>query len=178
MDRYVRDYFEVVKQTPGGLATLTLTEGRTSIMHEGARRRQVVTLNPSVADLGGFVARLRAAIAQRVKLPPTVYLEFAGAASGETATVHTRFPVRLAVTVTDAHGNAVPGVRVTFLSPGHGASARFGKTHSHRVTVKTDAHGVAVAPSLVANGKPGGYAVTVSAGGRSTAFALVNLPKA
>jgi hypothetical protein len=102
----------------------------------------------------------------------------AGAASGETATVHTRFSVRLAVTVTDVHGNAVPGARVTFLSPGHGASARFGKTHSHRATVKTDVHGVAVAPSLVANGKPGGYAVTASAAGKSTAFALVNLPKA
>jgi CzcA family heavy metal efflux pump len=65
------------------LATLALTEGRTSIMHEGARRRQVVTLNPSTADVGGFVARLQSAIGARVKLPPTVYLEFAGAASGE-----------------------------------------------------------------------------------------------
>ena len=65
------------------LATLSLTEGRTGIMHEGARRRQVVTLNPTTSDIGGFVARLQKAIARRVQLPPTVYLEFAGAASGE-----------------------------------------------------------------------------------------------
>jgi CzcA family heavy metal efflux pump len=65
------------------LATLSLTEGRTSIMHEGARRRQVVTLNPTTSDIGGFVTQLQQAIATRVKLPPTVYLEFAGAASGQ-----------------------------------------------------------------------------------------------
>ena len=65
------------------LAALSLIEGRTSIMHEGARRRQVVTLNPTTSDIGGFVARLQNAIARRVKLPPTVYLQFAGAASGE-----------------------------------------------------------------------------------------------
>jgi len=65
------------------LATLSLTEGRTGIMHEGARRRQVVTLNPTTSDIGGFVAKLQSAIARRVKLPPTVYLQFAGAASGQ-----------------------------------------------------------------------------------------------
>ena len=70
------------------LATLSLTEGRTSIMHEGARRRQVVTLNPTTSDVGGFVAQLQKAIARRVKLPPTVYLEFAGAASGERQARH------------------------------------------------------------------------------------------
>jgi CzcA family heavy metal efflux pump len=70
------------------LATLSLTEGRTSIMHEGARRRQVVTLNPTTSDIGGFVAQLQKAIAGRVKLPPTVYLEFAGAASGQAQARH------------------------------------------------------------------------------------------
>jgi CzcA family heavy metal efflux pump len=65
------------------LATLSLTEGRTSIMHEGARRRQVVTLNPTTSDIGGFVTKLQNAVARRVKLPPTVYLQFVGAASGQ-----------------------------------------------------------------------------------------------
>jgi hypothetical protein len=101
----------------------------------------------------------------------------AGAASGQSATVHTRFPIHLAVTVTDAHGNAVPGARVMFAAPTHGPSGRFARTHSRRVAVKTDERGVAIAPSLVANGKAGGYAVTATVGGKSTAFALVNLPK-
>ncbi|MDB6091731.1 MAG: efflux transporter permease subunit [Gammaproteobacteria bacterium] len=65
------------------LTRITLTEGRTSIMHEGARRRQVVTANPDTADVAGFVAAAQAAINQRVRLPGTVYLEFAGAAESE-----------------------------------------------------------------------------------------------
>ena len=67
------------------LATLSLTEGRTSIMHEGARRRQVVTVNPVTSDITGFVAAARNAIDQKTKLPGTVYLEFTGAAAGEAA---------------------------------------------------------------------------------------------
>lgn len=99
----------------------------------------------------------------------------AGAASGESTTVGTRFPMRLAVTVTDADGNAVPRTRVTFVAPARGPSARFGRRY--RVTAWTDEHGIAVAPALVANRKAGGYAVKAIAGGKSTAFALVNLPK-
>jgi Cu/Ag efflux pump CusA len=67
------------------LAALTLTEGRTSIMHEGARRRQVVTVNPVTSDITGFVDAARKAIDQKMKLPGTVYLEFTGAAAGEAA---------------------------------------------------------------------------------------------
>jgi CzcA family heavy metal efflux pump len=70
------------------LASLSLTEGRTGIMHEGARRRQVVTANPTTSDLAGFVHNAQAAIAQRVKLPPTVYLEFVGAAAGQAQARH------------------------------------------------------------------------------------------
>lgn len=67
------------------LATLSLTEGRTSIMHEGARRRQVVTVNPETSDITGFVHRAREAIQRKVRLPGTVYLEFTGAAAAEAA---------------------------------------------------------------------------------------------
>jgi CzcA family heavy metal efflux pump len=67
------------------LATVSAAEGRTSIMHEGARRRQVVTVNPATADVAGFVAATHAAINQHVKLPDTVYLQFAGVAAGEAA---------------------------------------------------------------------------------------------
>src|SRR6202140_4232194 len=70
------------------LATLSLPEGRTGIMHEGARRRQVVTLNPTTSDIGGFVAKLQNAVARRVRLPPTVCLQFAGAASGQRQARH------------------------------------------------------------------------------------------
>jgi hypothetical protein len=81
------------------------------------------------------------------------------------------------VTVTDANGNVVPGARVTFVAPVRGPSCRFAHTRAHRVTVTTDRNGVAVAPGVVANRKAGGYAVKAVSGGKSTAFALVNLAK-
>jgi len=67
------------------LTTISAAEGRTSIMHEGARRRQVVTVNPTVADVAGFVAKTHAAINQHVRLPGDVYLQFTGVAQGEAA---------------------------------------------------------------------------------------------
>lgn len=70
------------------LASVSLAEGRTHIMHEGARRRQVVTVNPTVSDVAGFVANAQAAIGQRVKLPGAVYLQFAGVAEAEAAARH------------------------------------------------------------------------------------------
>ena len=65
------------------LATVSAAEGRTGIMHEGARRRQVVTVNPATGDVAGFVAAMRAAISQHVALPSAVYLQFTGVAEGE-----------------------------------------------------------------------------------------------
>lgn len=65
------------------LATVSAAEGRTDIMHEGARRRQVVTVNPATGDVVGFVAAMRAAISQHVALPSAVYLQFTGVAEGE-----------------------------------------------------------------------------------------------
>jgi protocatechuate 3,4-dioxygenase beta subunit len=103
----------------------------------------------------------------------------AGAASGQSTTVRTPFPVRLAVTVADADGNPVSGAIVTFTAPATGAGGRFAPSGSRTARVATDATGVAVAPSLVANSKPGGFAVTASVRNtsRRAAFPLVNCPK-
>jgi hypothetical protein len=101
-----------------------------------------------------------------------------GAATGETTPAGSTFAVRPAVVVTDAKGNAVQGAVITFTAPRHGASGRFsggGRT----VRVKTNADGIAVAPSFRANDVAGGYAVRATvAGARPSAFALVNLPRA
>jgi hypothetical protein len=109
----------------------------------------------------------------------------AGGASGQSTPVGSRFPIRLAVTVTDANANHVAGALVTFTAPAHGPSGRFsfrprtrGQTADRRtsriVRVKTNHNGVAIAPAFTANRKPGGYIVTAAVGGRRTAFALVN----
>jgi len=100
----------------------------------------------------------------------------AGVAAGEQTTIGTRFPIRLAVTVVDRYGNAVRGAIVTFAAPARGASGRF---HDRRlVRVRTDAAGVAVAPPLLANRRPGGYVVRAEVAGHAAAFGLVNEPGA
>jgi adhesin/invasin len=100
----------------------------------------------------------------------------AGGASGEATPVGTRFPIPLAVTVTDADENPVAGVVVTFAAPARGPSGHFG-SHARIVRVKTDSKGIALAPALTANARAGGYVATASAGGLHAAFALINQPR-
>jgi hypothetical protein len=113
----------------------------------------------------------------------------AGAASGESTTVGSRFPIRLAVTLVDADDNPVVGAIVTFAAAKHGPSGRFtihsankprATRKSRVVRVRTDSDGIAVAPPLTANTEPGGYVVTATVAGsrQHTAFALVNKPAA
>jgi protocatechuate 3,4-dioxygenase beta subunit len=97
----------------------------------------------------------------------------AGAASGQSAPVGARFPIRLAVTVTDADDNPVAGALVTFAAPAHGPSGRFTRG-GRSVKARTNGNGVAIAPVFIANGTRGGYIVTAVTGGQRAVFALVN----
>ncbi|MCC6883777.1 MAG: efflux RND transporter permease subunit [Verrucomicrobiales bacterium] len=65
------------------LADIELTNGRPSIQHEGARRRQTVTCNVEGRDVGGFVREAKETISEGVRLPTHVYLEWGGAAGEE-----------------------------------------------------------------------------------------------
>jgi CzcA family heavy metal efflux pump len=67
------------------IARVYLTEGRTSVSHEGGRPRQVVTANPPPQDAAKVTRAAQKAIAAQVKLPPGVYLEFTGTAAGAKA---------------------------------------------------------------------------------------------
>ena len=108
----------------------------------------------------------------------TPYTLTLGAGASQSAAVGTSFAVPLAVTVTDSHGNPVPGVGVTFTAPASGASGTFGPGDGRSVQVSTDSKGIAVAPTFVANGVAGGYIVTAFVAGISPAgaFTLVNDP--
>jgi hypothetical protein len=80
----------------------------------------------------------------------------------------------------------VPGVMVTFAAPNRGPSGYFtvrsGGAHTpasaasraRRVAVRTNACGVALAPTFTANGREGGYVVVASVERVKAAFALVN----
>ncbi len=129
------------------------------------------------------------ALARSAPIPAGEPLELtAGVGSRQSAAVGTPFPLRLAITVTDAQRNPVPGALVTFSAPSTGASGRFtahsrGQAHHHApisppytVKVKTNACGIAVAPAFTANDTRGGYIVKATARhARPAAFALVNL---
>jgi hypothetical protein len=108
----------------------------------------------------------------------------AGVGSTQSTPAESAFPIRLAVTVTNAQKNPVPGALVTFSAPLAGASGRFTVhfrgphhrvSHLHTVKVKANACGIAVAPAFTAGHQPGGYIVEASAKpARPAAFALVN----
>ena len=79
------------------------------------------------------------------------------------------FPLALQVTVTDAAGNPVPGVTVTFTVPGTGASATLSST-----TAVSNSAGLA-SVSATANLVSGGYQVTANVGNGPVSFSLTNL---
>jgi len=65
------------------VADVAQTTGRAQIDHLGARRVVTVATDVADADVGGFVARAKKAIAASVHLPRGVFVEFAGAAEAE-----------------------------------------------------------------------------------------------
>ena len=135
------------------------------------------TAAPSVAPVGFSLANLAG---KPAKVAP-------GVGSTQSTPTGSAFPVRLAVTVTDADKNPVGGALVTFSAPGAGASGRFtlraGGGHHRRahvsyprtVKVRTGGCGIAVAPPFTASAQAGGYVVEATAQpARPAAFALVN----
>ncbi len=66
------------------IADVYRTEGRFSILHEGARRRQTITCNPT-RDVSTFVNDAKKIIAEKVTLPKGMYLEYGGAAEAQSA---------------------------------------------------------------------------------------------
>ena len=67
------------------VATLTIMSARSLIEHQDGLRRQVVVASPTTADQAGYAWAARAGIAQRIKLPPGVYLRYGGTAPAQAA---------------------------------------------------------------------------------------------
>jgi len=89
--RNLEDLGALLLSTPAGqrvplraVADIFRTDGRDSILHDGARRRQTVTCNPT-RDVQSFVAEARRVLGEKIALPKGVYLEFAGAAEQQKA---------------------------------------------------------------------------------------------
>jgi CubicO group peptidase (beta-lactamase class C family) len=114
-----------------------------------------------------FAQQLRTIIDEALYAPA----ELTAAGTPQTAPVNTAFAAPSRVTVTDAFGEPLPGVAVTFAAPASGPSGTFAGSPS----VVTDAQGVATAPAFTANGVAGSYTVTAMVGGLSAPFALTNV---
>jgi len=101
--------------------------------------------------------------------PPALMSAYAGL--WERTVINTQFPSLLQASVTDAGGNGISGISVTFAAPASGASGSFAGS----TTVTTNAQGLAPAPAFTANAVAGSYLVTATAASLSTAFNLTNL---
>jgi hypothetical protein len=184
--------FTIAKATNGATATFPdgTSQATTTTNNAGWASSPALTANSTA---GSFTASATGTgigkpvgyrLQNRAGKPDSIT---AGAASGESTTVGSRFPIRLAVTLIDADDNPVVGAVVTFTAPARGPSGRFTTHPAHRprvarksriVRVKTDKDGIGVAPPLTANARPGGYVVTANVAGSRlrAAFALVNKP--
>ncbi|HYS53052.1 MAG TPA: efflux RND transporter permease subunit [Thermoanaerobaculia bacterium] len=65
------------------IADVVQSSGRYVILHKAARRVQTITCNVAGRDVASFVADARRAVAAKVSLPSSAYIEFTGAAEAE-----------------------------------------------------------------------------------------------
>lgn len=89
----------------------------------------------------------------------------------QLAGINSLFPLPMQATLTDAGGNPLSGLSVTFTAPSTGAGGSF----SGNTTVTTDAQGVAAAPPFTANAVTGSYSVVATAGSLNATFNLANV---
>ena len=106
--------------------------------------------------------------------PPAAVAAVSGS-TPQSAAANAAFAANLGATVTDAGGQPVSGVTVTFTAPASGASGSFGAGGA-TASVVSGTNGVATAPVFTANATTGSYAVTAAVSGVATpaSFSLTN----
>ncbi|HVO48996.1 MAG TPA: efflux RND transporter permease subunit [Steroidobacteraceae bacterium] len=67
------------------VARVEVIQERSLIDHQDGLRRQIVVASPKGADQAGYARQARKAIAEKVDLPPGVYLRYGGAAEAQSA---------------------------------------------------------------------------------------------
>src|SRR5262249_880054 len=150
-------------------ATTTLQVFSTSAQQNGALYEAVFT------NSFGTVTTIPATLAIAAAPTPAVITPLPGT-TGQQAAVTFPVPVGLGVLVTDASGNRLPNVVVTFTAP---AATQAGGSFANKATTATattDSHGDAVAPTFSANKLVGAYQVVASVNGGTlgTSFELIN----
>ena len=67
------------------VAEVSMVSARSLIDHQDGLRRQIVVASPKGADQAAYAEAARKAIAEKVQLPPGVFLRYGGAAEAQTA---------------------------------------------------------------------------------------------
>ena len=152
---------------PAGLS-LNATTGQIS-----GTPTAVVTSTPltiRVTDANGQTATANLTLTITNQNPASIT---ATSGTGQSAAINTAFGAPLVATVTDASGNPVSGVTVTFAAPASGPSGTFAGGVN---TAVTNASGVATSPVFTANSAAGSFTITASAAGVAAAasFSLTN----
>lgn len=112
-----------------------------------------------------------------INMPAVASVLSIAAGSSQSAPVGQAFPTAFAALVSDSFGNPVPGIAVTFASPGVGAGGAFGPDAS--IIAQSDSSGLATATAFTANILPGSYVITLSSGALPpVSLPLTNLPGA
>src|SRR5262245_56978645 len=100
------------------------------------------------------------------------------AGSPQTAQLEKPFQTNLQVTLANSNGcpltSQLGGIWVDFTAPASGASGSFATSGTTRVTIGTDANGVASAPTFTANDVAGSYSVQVDSDYGSVLLYLTN----
>ena len=168
--------------TPVGGASATFTGGASATTDVNGNATKNVTANSTI----GGPYTVTATIASTAFSTTFSLTNVTGAAttvavnsgSGQSVAINTGFASPLVAKVTDAGGNPVSGVIVTFQGPASGASGIFtvpGGTNT--TTAVTNASGLATASTFTANGTAGGpYNVSATVTGLTPVnFSLTNL---
>ena len=135
----------------GGVASVTATAGTVAGSYSVTAAAGALSATFSLTNTAG---------------PPASVTATAG--TPQSTKFSTAFVTALQATVTDAGGNLLSGVTVSFAAPGSGASAVLSSP-----TAVTTAQGVA-SVTATANATLGSYFVTASVGGINATFALTN----
>jgi Ca2+-binding RTX toxin-like protein len=148
--------------------TATITGGQASVT---ARANTVAGSYTVTASAAGVPTPANFSLTNKHGTPAAVAVV---SGSGQSVMVNTGFAGSLVVVVTDADGDSVPGVSVTFAAPTSGASATLISS-----TATTGANGQA-SVTATADTIAGNYTVTASVTGVTTpaSFSLTNTPGA
>ena len=155
--------------TSTGTATTTLQVFNTTAQENGNVYEAVFS------NAFGTVTTVPATLTVAVTPTPASITPLAGT-SDQQAAVNNPLPINLAVLVTDASGNPLPNVVVTFTAPAGMQTGGTFPNMASTATATTDSHGDAVAPVFTANSLVGPYQVvaSVNAGALTTDFSLSN----